>query len=95
MADILDVGPMASPVSRTKADKLVAGDFTVQAACADVLKNNRLIAEAARARGVASPLLDVCHALFGETVGLGHGGEDMAAVVQAIRHRSGRDADLG
>ncbi|MGX7826160.1 NAD(P)-dependent oxidoreductase [Actinokineospora sp. 24-640] len=88
MADILDVGPMASPVSRTKADKLVAGDFAVQAACADVLKNNRLIAEAARARGVASPLLDVCHALFGEAVGLGHGGEDMAAVVTAIRHRT-------
>ncbi|WP_433259994.1 NAD(P)-dependent oxidoreductase [Actinosynnema sp. CS-041913] len=85
---ILDAGPMASQVSRAKATKLLDGDFTVQAAAVDVLKNNRLIAEAARAAGVASPLLDVCHALFGETVDLGHGAEDMAAVVRAIRARS-------
>ncbi|MBB5958040.1 3-hydroxyisobutyrate dehydrogenase [Saccharothrix tamanrassetensis] len=86
---ILDAGPMASQVSRAKAAKLLDGDFTVQAAALDVLKNNRLIAEAARAAGVASPLLDVCHALFGETVSLGHGAEDMAAVLRAIRARSG------
>ena len=54
----------------------------------DVLKNNRLIAEAARKAGVASPLLDVCHALFGEAVALGHGGEDMVTVVHAIERRS-------
>lgn len=84
---ILDAGPMASQVSRAKAAKLLAGDFTVQAASADVLKNNRLIAEAARAAGIASPLLDVCHALFGETVALGRGGEDMASVVHAIHAR--------
>lgn len=29
--------------------------------------------------GVASPLLDVCYALFGETLSLGHGKLDMAA----------------
>lgn len=86
--EVLDAGPMASPVSRMKAPKLLAGDFSVQAAALDVLKNNRLIAEAARARGLASPLLDVCHALFEETVGLGHGGEDMVAVLRAIEART-------
>lgn len=85
---VLDAGPMASAVSRAKAVKLRDGDYAPQAAALDVLKNNRLIAEAARAAGVASPLLDVCHALFGETVDLGHGGEDMAAVAHAIRARS-------
>ncbi|PXY22977.1 2-hydroxy-3-oxopropionate reductase [Prauserella muralis] len=85
---ILDAGPMASAVSRTKAGKLVAGDFAVQASITDVFKNNRLIAEAAREAGVASPLLDVCHALYGETVGLGHGGADMAAVIRAIEART-------
>ncbi|MEU4803962.1 NAD(P)-dependent oxidoreductase [Actinosynnema sp. NPDC023587] len=85
---VLDAGPMASAVSRAKAAKLLAGDFTVQASITDVLKNNRLIAEAARAAGVVSPLLDVCHALFGETQALGHGGADMAAVVHAIRARA-------
>ncbi|MFI6226265.1 NAD(P)-dependent oxidoreductase [Micromonospora echinospora] len=88
LARILDAGPMASTVSRAKADKLVHGDFGVQASIADVLKNNRLIADAARARGTASPLLDVCHALFGETRELGHAGADMAAVIHALRART-------
>ncbi|PJE97578.1 2-hydroxy-3-oxopropionate reductase [Streptomyces carminius] len=87
--DVLDAGPMASAVSRMKAPKLLARDFSVQAAIADVLKNNRLIAEAARTARVASPLLDVCHTLFAETAELGYGGEDMAAVLRAIEARTG------
>lgn len=87
--DVLDAGPMASGVSRMKAPKLHARDFAVQAAAVDVLKNNRLIAEAAREAGLASPLLDVCHALFKETVERGHGGEDMVAVLRAIEARTG------
>ncbi|WP_157420500.1 NAD(P)-dependent oxidoreductase [Actinomadura kijaniata] len=86
--DILDAGPMASDVSRMKAAKLLDGDLSVQAAVRDVLNNNRLIAEAARASGLASPLLDVCHALFGETVALGHGRSDMVAVLRAIEART-------
>ncbi|KES08340.1 2-hydroxy-3-oxopropionate reductase [Streptomyces toyocaensis] len=86
--DVLDAGPMASAVSRMKAPKLLDRDFTVQAAATDVLKNNRLIAEAARRAGVASPLLDVCHTLFGETVADGHGGEDMVAVLRALEART-------
>ncbi|MGW0145399.1 NAD(P)-dependent oxidoreductase [Streptomyces sp. NPDC003333] len=86
---VLDAGPMASAVSRGKGAKLVARDFDVQAAVADVLKNNRLIAEAARRTEVATPLLDVCHALFGETVAQGHGTEDMVAVLRALEARTG------
>lgn len=85
---VLDAGPMASSVSRGKAAKLVGGDFAVQASIADVLKNNRLIAEAARRAAVASPLLDVCHALYGETLDHGHGDADMAAVIRAIEART-------
>ncbi|WP_345142345.1 NAD(P)-dependent oxidoreductase [Streptomyces mexicanus] len=86
--EVLGAGPMASAVSRMKAPKLLAGDFSVQAAALDVLKNNRLIAEAARGSGTASPLLDACHALFEETVSLGHGGEDMVAVLRALEART-------
>jgi 3-hydroxyisobutyrate dehydrogenase len=85
---VLDGGPMASSVSRGKARKLLASDFSVQAACLDVLKNNRLVAEAARTSGLASPLLDVCHHLFTETVALGHGEADMIAVLGAIEART-------
>jgi len=88
VAEVLDAGPMASIVSRAKTAKLVAGDYSVQAAIGDVLKNNRLIAEAARGARIASPLLDVCHALYAETLALGHGGADMAAVIRAIEART-------
>ena len=87
---VLNAGPMASDVSRVKAPKLVGRDFTVQATISNVLENNRLIAEAARETGVASPLLDVCHALYGETRALGFGGADMVAVLKAIEARSDR-----
>ncbi|SFC97019.1 NAD(P)-dependent oxidoreductase [Streptomyces aidingensis] len=86
---VLDAGPMASAVSRMKAPKLLTRDFSVQAAIPDVLKNNRLIAEAARTAGVASPLLDACHALYAETLALGHSDADMAAVLHALEARTG------
>ena len=88
LRSVLDAGPMASSVSRTKVGKLLAGDLTPQAAAADVLTNSRLVAEAARAAGLASPLLDTCHTLFAETVAAGHGGEDMVAVVRALEART-------
>jgi len=86
--DVLDAGPMASDVSRAKAAKLLTGDFAAQAAILDVLKNNRLIAEQARASSIATPLLDTCYALYGETAALGHGDQDMAAVLRAIAART-------
>ncbi|MFJ9104466.1 NAD(P)-dependent oxidoreductase [Streptomyces sp. NPDC102405] len=88
LRDVLDAGPMASAVSRVKGPKLLARDFTVQAAATNVLENNRLIAEAARKAGLASPLLDICHALYGEAVQQGHGDEDMVAVLHALESRT-------
>jgi 3-hydroxyisobutyrate dehydrogenase len=88
--DVLAAGPMASRVSVGKAAKLLAGDLTVEAAIADVLKNNRLVAEAAQRRQLASPLIDVCHALFEEAVGHGLAGQDMAAVLGSIQARTAR-----
>ncbi|OEV27077.1 2-hydroxy-3-oxopropionate reductase [Streptomyces nanshensis] len=86
--DVLEAGPMASPVFRMKAPKLLDRDFAVQASAEDVLMNNRLIAEAARKAGLASPVLDVCHSLFDETVEQGHGAQDMVAVLRALEART-------
>jgi 3-hydroxyisobutyrate dehydrogenase len=86
---VLDAGPMASYVSRGKAAKLVAGDFEVQAAIGDVWYNNRLIVEAAAAKGLAAPLLAVCGELLAETYALGHEQSDMAAVIHAMTARTG------
>lgn len=85
---VLDAGPMASAVSRIKARKMVDGDFGVQASITDVLMNSQLVAAAARGAGLASPLLNVCLALYGETQALGHGQADMAAVIRAIEART-------
>jgi 3-hydroxyisobutyrate dehydrogenase len=85
---VLDAGPMASDVSRLKLEKLVHGDFEVQAAIRDVHYNSRLVADAARRSGVSSPVLDACRDLFAEAEQLGHGDEDMVAVVRAIEART-------
>lgn len=86
--EVLDAGPMASDVSRIKATKLLKQDFSRQAGISDVLKNNRFIVEAARAAGIASPLIDACFALYGETEALGLGDDDMVAVIRAIEQRT-------
>ena len=84
----LDEGPMASAVSRIKLGKLVERDFAVQAAITDVHTNARLIADAARTAGVETPLLDAGRMLFDAAERLGHGRDDMAAVVTAIEART-------
>jgi 3-hydroxyisobutyrate dehydrogenase len=85
---VLDAGPMASAVSRGKLAKLLTDDYSVEASISNVLDNNRLAADAARAAGLASPVLDVCHALYREAMQQGHGAADMAAVLRAIEERT-------
>jgi 3-hydroxyisobutyrate dehydrogenase len=81
---VLDAGQMASPISRVKARMLADGDFGAQAKLADVLYNNRLIIDAA---SVPMPLISLCEQLYTEAVALGHGAEDMAAVIKALESR--------
>lgn len=84
---ILDAGPMGSSVSRVKAAKLTDGDFSVQAAITDVLKNSQLTTDAARKAGIATPVLDACEMLYREAVARGDGNLDMAGVIGAIAAR--------
>ncbi|MBN8185564.1 NAD(P)-dependent oxidoreductase [Salipiger thiooxidans] len=91
-ADILNAGPMASDVSRVKIDKLRNRDFSRQAGISDVLKNSRLVLEAARAADTASPLMKVCEALYAETEAMGRDEDDMIAVIRAIEARTGQRA---
>ena len=84
----IDSGPMASDLTRVKIPKLIARDFSVQAATADAFNSTKLIVEAARAVGMASPVLDVCRTLYGESVELGNGRLDMVSVVAAIEART-------
>ena len=88
LEQILGAGPMASFVSRAKAAALVTGDFTPQAAISDVLKNARLVVESAREHRTTATLMNACAELYVETLALGHGGDDMAAVIAAYRART-------
>ncbi|WP_136068684.1 NAD(P)-dependent oxidoreductase [Modicisalibacter radicis] len=87
-AEILNAGPMASDVSKMKIEKLRHRDFARQAGISDVLKNSRLVIEAARAAGMAFPLMKVCEALYAETEAMGCAEEDMIAVVRAFEART-------
>lgn len=88
LQSVLDAGPMASVVSRMKTAKLITADLGAQAAIPDVLKNARLIVEAAHRAGAAAPLLEVCHRLYGEALALDHKSDDMVAVIHALRERT-------
>ena len=83
-AEILNAGPMASDVSRTKVAKLLAGDFSRQAGIADVFKNSCLVVEAARSVGIPSPLMDRCLELYRETASMDLEEDDMVSVIRAI-----------
>jgi len=89
LAEVLLSGPLASPLLRGKLGKLLADDFSVQAAIADVAKNTGLIVGAARSVGAATPLADTCDELFGQTLRLGHGSADLIAVLRALERRAG------
>jgi 3-hydroxyisobutyrate dehydrogenase len=83
-----NAGSMASDFSRIKIPKLVTRDFSPQAATADALNSQRTIAAAARAAGVATPLLDAGIQLYEEALELGNGRLDMVSVLGAIEART-------
>lgn len=89
LRNVLDTGPMASAVSRSKTKKLALQDWAPHAAIPDVLKNSRLIGEQAQRAANSSPLIDVCVELYEEAANAGHAGDDMIAVIAALRKRSG------
>jgi 3-hydroxyisobutyrate dehydrogenase len=81
-------GALASDLTRVKIPKLISGDFSVQAAMTDVHYNTLLIADAARAAGLATPMLDLSSELYAESLALGHARLDMSAVLMAIEART-------
>jgi 3-hydroxyisobutyrate dehydrogenase len=84
LRDVLDAGPMASTVSRTKLDKLVRNDFSPQAAIRDVATIAELVLAECERGGDDTPLIRECAALFRKAAQTGYGEADMAAVVHAF-----------
>jgi 3-hydroxyisobutyrate dehydrogenase len=80
--EVLDAGPMASDVSRSKLDKLLSRDFSAQAAIHDVAAIAALVRDQARSGGVDVPLAETTARLFADARERGLAGLDMAAVFQ-------------
>jgi 3-hydroxyisobutyrate dehydrogenase len=85
---VLNAGPMASNYSRMKLTKLVARDYSAQAAAMDAWTNTGLITDAADRADVSAGLIRQCQDLYQEAVDLGHGSDDLMAVIRAIEARS-------
>lgn len=84
LRQVLDAGPMASSVSRTKLDKLVSRDFSPQAAIRDVSTITELVLGQCEGSGHDTPLIRQCALLYQQALAEGHGDEDMAAVIHAF-----------
>ena len=84
LRQVLDAGPMASEVSRSKLAKLLEDDFSAQASIADVAHLADLVLEQATDAGAHAPLMACIAQLFGCADQRGHGALDMAAVRYAF-----------
>jgi len=81
---VLAASPMASHVSRVKAQKLATKDWAPQAALADVLKNIELVGDVTADAQAPAPLLRTCRELYAAATRLNLGALDMVAVGEAL-----------
>ncbi|KAJ4147430.1 hypothetical protein LMH87_001950 [Akanthomyces muscarius] len=82
--EVLDAGPMASAYSRLKVAKMIAEDWSPQAAISDCSSVTELVQEAAAEVGAETPLMTVCDSLYKEAVSRGFGGDDMISIHQVM-----------
>lgn len=82
--EVLDAGPMASAYSKLKVAKMIAEDWSPQAAIADCYNLTELVQDAAGEVGAQTPLMTVCNTLYRDAVARGFGGDDMIAIHQVM-----------
>jgi 3-hydroxyisobutyrate dehydrogenase len=90
--EVADSSQMASQLSRIKLAKLMSGDFARQGAVLDGVNNTKLITDAARDAHASAGLISVVQELFNEAFALGHGTQDMIAVIRAMEARARRQS---
>jgi len=81
--EAIDGGPANAPMAQLKGRAMVAGDFAASFGLAGGRKDLHLITDAAG--GIAPELLDGVRTLFDRAKAAGHGGDDIAAVIEALR----------
>jgi len=79
---VLNAGPMSSPYSKLKIEKMLNEDWTAQAAIKDCYNSTQLISSAAKSADTWSPLAQLCESLYGQAKEAGLGDEDMIALTK-------------
>lgn len=78
-------GAVDAPYLHLKGGLMLKGEFPAAFPLAGAAKDAGLIVEAARVAGVRADVADAVRRQMERALALGHGGEDMAAVVEAVR----------
>ncbi|KAI8633136.1 hypothetical protein F5Y19DRAFT_471395 [Xylariaceae sp. FL1651] len=86
LGEVLNAGPMASAYSKTKITKILAQDWSAQAAIKDCYNSAKLICAASEEVGAHSPLIESCRAMYGQANDAGLGEDDMIAVIKIMSH---------
>lgn len=84
---VVEACPMASAYSHIKVGKMLAQDWSPQAALKDCYNSTQLIQSAAVSANIQSPLMDVCGKLYAQAMEAGLGEEDMIAIAKQIGDR--------
>src|SRR5262245_1834643 len=82
--DVLAAGAGSSRMLEVRGPMMLRGDFPAQMKLDLFMKDLHLIQDAARALGAATPLTDVAEGPYAATQAVGHGAEDLAAVMTAF-----------
>ncbi len=82
--DALGGGPSDSPYLHVKGESMISGDYPVSFALDGVRKDLGLMSQLAGETGVGAPLLDCLQSIYAQASDLGHGADDLAAVITAF-----------
>lgn len=84
LGEVLNAGPAASAYASNKIAKIIAGDWSSQAATRICYDSSTLICNAAEASGVRSPVAQVCRSMYEEATNAGFGEDDMIAIIKIL-----------
>ncbi|CAI4214434.1 unnamed protein product [Parascedosporium putredinis] len=81
---VLDAGPMASPYSKLKLEKMIDEDWSAQASINDCFNLTQIIDSASTAINAESPMIRLAGLLYKRAIEKGFGKDDMIAVEKVL-----------
>ena len=87
--ETIEGGPLGLPYAQMKGQMMIEEDFPTSFSAKLARKDAGLVLEAANAEGLHLALVEAVAARFDQSIGAGHGEEDMAAIFEAIKPGGG------